>query len=55
MHIATLNLTMLSKIYNGIEYFVQMFPETPSPKSIKFELDHLTEDEIRELLLIKTI
>jgi hypothetical protein len=55
MHIATLNLTMLSKIYNGIEYFVQMFPETPSPKSIKFELDHLTEDEIRELLLNKEL
>ena len=55
MHIATLNLQMLIKIKNDTEYFIQMFPETPSPKSIKFELEHLSEDEIRELLLNKEI
>jgi hypothetical protein len=55
MRIITLNLTMLTKIVNGIELFMQMFPERPAPSSIKFEMPFLSDEQIRDLLYNKSI
>lgn len=55
MNIATLNLTLLTKIEKDIELVVQMFPEKPSAGLIKFELPDLDDEQINELRKTKTI
>jgi hypothetical protein len=55
MRIITLNLTMLTKIVNGIELFMQMFPERPAPSSIKFEMPFLSDEQIKDLLYNKSL
>lgn len=53
MRITTLNLLMLTKI-DIIEFFIQMYPEKPTPVSLRFEIPDITDEQIRELIINET-